>query len=61
MARWGIGYGEAEWDERMGMATQGGNGVASVGARGWNEWIGLLERAARARVSGERRPSVQTS
>jgi hypothetical protein len=44
----GTGRGEAEWGGKMGMATQGGNDTASVGAHG----------AARAGVSGEIEASV---
>ena len=38
----GTGGGDAEWGGRMGMATQGGNCVASIGARGQGERIGAL-------------------
>jgi hypothetical protein len=54
----GTGGAEAEWSGRMGTTTQGGNGAASIGARGQNKQIyKVAGRAARAEVSGGSRSS----
>ena len=39
----GTDGGEVEWRGRMGTATQGGNGAASIETRGQDERIGSLD------------------
>ena len=40
----GPGGGEIDWGGRMGTATQGGNGTATIGTLGRDKHIGSLDK-----------------